>query len=77
MADSTSQYVYPYLLSASSDVTGGIDEFLLASGSFRWNRICPINVSTPRETGAALATVIMTLPMATPVAYIFDEVCIL
>lgn len=76
MAAPHSEYIHPYLLSATADVTGGIDEFITASRGFRWNRSHPLNAPTPGTSITSLPPTVMGLPLAVSVSYIFDEVCI-
>lgn len=78
MAASYTDYVHPYLLSATSPDrrADGLDEFITASRGFRWNRSRPLTVPTPGTAVVSLPPVVIGLPLAVAVSYIFDEVCI-
>ncbi len=75
MAAPNLDFVYPYLLSATfNDSGGGADDFITAAQDFRWNSSRSLTAPTPGRLGLPLPPIVMGLPLAISVAYVFDEV---
>ncbi len=75
MAATNLSFVHPYLLSATNhDATGGADEFINAAQNFRWSSSQSLTAPTPRTPVLTPPPIVMGLPLAISVAFIFDEV---